>query len=72
LLLLITAAALSWQWIAALALIAIRPLISSEQFYSVPVFSLPIRMIGIFPFVLLALLAVMTRNILQGTLELSE
>jgi Glycosyltransferase family 87 len=53
--------ALFWQWIAALTIISLRPLISSERFYSVPIFALPIRMAGAFPFALLALLAVVMR-----------
>jgi hypothetical protein len=70
-LLAIAAAALFWQWIAALALIAVRPLISHDRFYSVPVFALPIRLVGIFPFALLALLGVMMRHTFRGSLELN-
>jgi len=55
----IASAALSWQWIAALAIVAIRPLISPQRFYSAEIFALPIRMAEPFPFVLLALLAVL-------------
>lgn len=69
-LLAIAAAALFWQWIAALALIALRPLISPDRFYSVPVFALPVRLVGIFPFALWALLGVMLRHTLHGSLVL--
>jgi hypothetical protein len=66
----IAMASLLWQWAAAMAIIAIRPLISSERFYSVGVFVLPIRLAEPFPFVLLALLAVVMRSVLGGDLEL--
>lgn len=58
--------ALFWQWIAALGLASIRPLISSTKFYSVEIFTLPIRMAELFPFALLALLVVLIRDLLQG------
>jgi hypothetical protein len=65
----IATAALSWQWIAALAIIAIRPLISSQRFYSAEIFALPIRMAEPFPFVLLILLAVVMRSVLRTELQ---
>jgi hypothetical protein len=52
----VSAFTLFWQWMAAAAILVIRPFISSEQFYSVGVFSLPIRMAGSFPFALFAML----------------
>jgi hypothetical protein len=57
---------LFWQWIASLAILAVRPLISAERFYSVAVFALPIRLAGSFPFVLLALLAMEMRQTLRA------
>jgi hypothetical protein len=69
-LLVITMAALFWQWAAALVLIASRPLILPERFYSTRVFALPIRMAGPFPFILLALLAVVMRRVVRGSLKL--
>jgi len=63
----ITTAVLCWQWLAATALVAIHPLISAERFDGA--LGVPIRMIGPFPLVLLALLAVMTRQALRGNLK---
>jgi hypothetical protein len=63
----LSAGVLLWQWIAALAIISIRPLISADRFYSVAVFALPIRMAGAFPFALLALLLVIAhRGVSEG------
>lgn len=48
---------LLWPWIAALGLIALRPLMPAATFDSTPVFSLPIRTAASLPFAVLALLA---------------
>lgn len=61
--LLATAAALLlWPWLAALILIALRPLLTHEQFYSTPILSLPIRTAAVFPFIVLGLLALAMRG----------
>jgi Glycosyltransferase family 87 len=52
----ISAVVLFWPWAAALALIASRPMLTREHFYSTAVFALPIRTAGSFPFAVLALL----------------
>jgi len=49
--------ALLWPWIAAFALISLRPVLSRALFDSTPVFSLPIRAAASLPFAVLALLA---------------
>jgi hypothetical protein len=54
-------AVLLWPWIAALGLIVLRPVLSSELFYSRAVFVLPLRTAVPFPFVVLALLIVKYR-----------
>lgn len=61
-LLFVAAGVIFWQWIAALALVAIRPLIPDQQFYAVNPFLLPIRLAGPLPFTLLALLAMLMRH----------
>jgi hypothetical protein len=48
---------LFWNWIAAFALIALRPLLAPAIFDSTAVFSLPIRSAAPLPFAILALLA---------------
>jgi len=48
---------LLWPWIAAFALIVLRPMIPTATFDSTPVFSLPIRAAASLPFAVLALLA---------------
>jgi len=53
----ITTFVLFWPWIAALALIVLRPLLSPANFNSTAIFSLPIRTAASLPFALLALLA---------------
>jgi hypothetical protein len=52
---------LFWPWIAAFPLIVLRPWIPPGYFYSVPVFSLPLRAAAPLPFLTLALLAWMWR-----------
>jgi hypothetical protein len=55
--LVIGVAILVWPWIAAAGVLLVRPLLSDQQFYSKPVFLLPLRTAVVFPFVLLGLLA---------------
>jgi hypothetical protein len=55
-------AVLVWPWVAALGLIALRPLLTDQQFYSKAVFALPLRTAAVFPFVLLAVLALGLRS----------
>jgi hypothetical protein len=45
-----------WPYAAAFALIALRPLLTTQQFFSTVIFSLPIRTAASFPFAVLALL----------------
>lgn len=52
LLLATTAAVLIWPWLAAFGLMALRPLLTDNQFYSKAVFVLPLRTAAVFPFVL--------------------
>jgi len=51
------AALLLWPWFASFSLIALRPLLSRQQFYSTAVLALPLRTAAAFPFVIVALLA---------------
>lgn len=57
LLLLVGGLVLFWPWLAAFALILLRPFIPPAIFDSTPVFSLPIRTAASLPFAVLALLA---------------
>jgi hypothetical protein len=54
---------LLWPWLAAIALIGLRPLLTQQDFYSKAVFVLPLRTAAVFPFVLLGVLAVGLRRI---------
>jgi hypothetical protein len=60
-LLAIGAAVLLWPWLAAFVLIALRPVLAGHVFYSKAVFALPLRTAAVFPFVLLAGLALSLR-----------
>ena len=60
-LLVIAAAVLLWPWLAAFALIVLRPLLAAPAFYSKAVFALPLRTAAVLPFVLLAGLALSLR-----------
>ena len=53
---------LLWPWIAACGLIALRPLLTQQQFYSKAVFALPLRTAAAFPFVVLGLLTLALRH----------
>jgi hypothetical protein len=57
---------LFWPWAAACALIALRPLLSVQFFYSTAVFPLPIRTAASLPFAVLALLAYAKKINLAG------
>ncbi|MGB7822643.1 MAG: hypothetical protein WBL22_10675, partial [Candidatus Sulfotelmatobacter sp.] len=63
-------AVLLWPWVASLGLIALRPFLRPEQFYSKAVFVLPLRTAAPFPFVVLGLLAIALRATLQRQAEL--
>ncbi|MGB8597352.1 MAG: glycosyltransferase family 87 protein [Candidatus Sulfotelmatobacter sp.] len=63
-------AILLWPWVASLGLIALRPFLRPEQFYSKAVFVLPLRTAAPFPFVVLGLLAIALRAMLQRQAEL--
>jgi hypothetical protein len=64
-LLIIATGMLLWPWLAALGLIAFRPFVSEQQFYSKAVFALPLRTAAAFPFVILGLLSLAMRRKLQ-------
>lgn len=61
-LLVVGVAVLLWPWVAACALIVLRPLLTHDQFYSKAVFALPLRTAAAFPFVVLGLLALAMRH----------
>lgn len=61
-LLALLAGILVWPWIASLALIALRPILSHQQFYSKAIFVLPLRTAAVFPFVVLGLLTLALRR----------
>lgn len=56
-LLFIGAVILFWPWFSSFALLVLRPLFTPAVFYSIPVFSLPIRNVASLPFAVIALLA---------------
>ena len=60
-LLAIGAIVLFWPWLAAIVVIAIRPFLNPELFYSNAVFALPIRTAASLPFAVLALLLCIVR-----------
>lgn len=66
-------AMLVWPWIASLILIALHPLLTHQQFYSKAIFSLPLRMAAVFPFVVLGVLTLAGRSekLTRETRELS-
>jgi hypothetical protein len=66
-LLAIAAGLLLWPWFASAGLIALRPLLSHQQFYSKAIFALPLRTAAAFPFVVLGLLALALRGARAAT-----
>jgi len=72
-LLVIGVATLVWPWIASLTLIALHPFLTHQQFYSKAIFSLPLRMAVVFPFVVLGVLTLAARaqKLTRETIELS-
>lgn len=54
---------LFWPWIAAFALLCLRPILSASILHSTAVLSLPIRTAASLPFVVLALLTLIFRTI---------
>jgi hypothetical protein len=65
----VSALVLFWPWIAALALILLRPLLAPSIFNSTAVFALPIRSAASLPFAVLALLAWMWRILIRTSIE---
>jgi hypothetical protein len=61
-LVIVGAIVLFWPYASAFVLIALRPLLTTQQFFSTVVFSLPIRTAASFPFVVLALLVYAQRT----------
>jgi hypothetical protein len=57
----ITAAAVVWPWFAAFILIVLHPLLTEQVFSSQLIFAMPIRTAAVFPFLVLALLAMTAR-----------
>jgi Glycosyltransferase family 87 len=53
---------LLWPWFASVCLIALRPVLSHQLFYSKAIFALPLRTAAVFPFVVLGLLALAFRS----------
>lgn len=70
-LMILGAIVLLWPWAAAIALIALRPLLPAASFFSTAVLTLPIRTAASLPFVVLALLFYATRITPAGTQESS-
>jgi Glycosyltransferase family 87 len=68
-----------WPWLAAMGLLALRPMLSNPTFYSKLIFALPLRTAAVFPFLVLVLLvlryhlwrkqASMSRNKAEVTLS---
>ncbi len=63
------AVALFWQWIFALAVVGMKPILPPPTFYSVAVFALPVRTAGSIPFAVLALLGLMMRELMRHNLR---
>jgi len=61
-LLVMGAATLLWPWFTSFVLILLRPFLTNQQFYSNPTLSLPLRTAAVFPFIVLALLALAGRQ----------
>ncbi len=55
-------AILLWPWTASVVLISLRPFLPHQQFESAAILSLPLRTAAIFPFIVLALLALKSRD----------
>jgi hypothetical protein len=56
------AVTLLWPWVTSFVVIALRPLLTRQQFYSRPIFYLPIDMAAVFPFIVLAALTLAARD----------
>jgi hypothetical protein len=56
------AAIVLWPWLAAVGLIALRPFLRADVFYSKGLFVLPLRTAAAFPFAVLALLVLALRS----------
>jgi len=66
--LLVAAAALFWQWLGALAVVALRLLLGPARVSSTAFLLLPIRTAGAIPFAILALLTLLARDLMRGRL----
>jgi hypothetical protein len=53
---------LLWPWLASILLIPIHSLLARHEFYSMPILALPLRMAAGLPFIVLALLALSSRQ----------
>jgi hypothetical protein len=64
---------LVWPWIASVILIGLHPFLTHEQFYSKPIFSLPLHVAYVFPFVVLGVLTLAARSqkLTRETIEFS-
>jgi Glycosyltransferase family 87 len=67
----VTALALFWPWVLAPVVIAVRPILSAQIFFS-DVLTLPIRTAGSIPFGVLALLGLMMRQVTRKRLPAAE
>jgi hypothetical protein len=67
----VTAMALFWQWILAAAVIAARPFVSHQLFFS-DLLTLPIRTAASFPFGVVALLGLMMRQVMRNKLSVGS
>jgi hypothetical protein len=62
----LTALALFWQWIAVFPLLAIKPFLSPETFFSNPVLLLPLRTAASVPLAVSAVLGYLMAHVLRG------
>jgi len=53
---------LLWPWVTSFVVIVLRPLLTRQQFYSRPIFYLPLDMASVFPFIVLAALTLAARG----------
>lgn len=59
-------AVLLWPWPASFLVIVLRPLLTDQRFYSKAVLGLPLHAAGMFPFLVLGLLALAFRDTSRG------
>lgn len=68
--LILAAAALFWQWLAALAIVGLHLLLGPQRPLAATALLLPIRTAGAIPFAILALLGLVLRDFVRGSLKL--